>query len=99
MVREVETEVDTEQKDGDQPQLRSSNGKHPRIVKGDKPFVDPQFCPSTLAFILWVSHSPIVLIWHRYGPFRLSRSPSLGWAYMWYIECVYSYWHHAIGSK
>ena len=25
-------------------------------------FVDPQFCPSTLAFILWVSHSPIVLI-------------------------------------
>ena len=24
--------------------------------------VDPQFCPSTLAFILWVSHSPIVLI-------------------------------------
>ena len=26
------------------------------------PSVDPQFCPSTLAFILWVSHSPIVLI-------------------------------------
>ena len=26
------------------------------------PNVDPQFCPSTLAFILWVSHSPIVLI-------------------------------------
>ena len=25
-------------------------------------FVDPQFCPSTLAFILWVSYSPIVLI-------------------------------------
>ena len=24
--------------------------------------VDPQFFPSTLAFILWVSHSPIVLI-------------------------------------
>ena len=24
--------------------------------------VDPKFCPSTLAFILWVSHSPIVLI-------------------------------------
>ena len=24
--------------------------------------VDPQFCPSTLAFIIWVSHSPIVLI-------------------------------------
>ena len=27
--------------------------------------VDPQFCPSTLAFIQCVSHSPIVLIWHR----------------------------------
>ena len=27
-----------------------------------EPVVDPQFCPSTLAFILWVSHSPIVLI-------------------------------------
>ena len=26
------------------------------------PSVDPQFCPSTLAFILLVSHSPIVLI-------------------------------------
>ena len=24
--------------------------------------VDPQFCPSKLAFILWVSHSLIVLI-------------------------------------
>ena len=24
--------------------------------------IDPQFCPSTLAFILWVSHSHIVLI-------------------------------------
>ena len=24
--------------------------------------VDPQFFPSTLVFILWVSHSPIVLI-------------------------------------
>ena len=24
--------------------------------------VDPQFCPLALAFILWVSHSPIVLI-------------------------------------
>ena len=27
--------------------------------------VDPQFCPSTLVFILWVPYSPIVLIWHR----------------------------------
>ena len=27
-----------------------------------KTAVDPQFSPSTLAFILWVSHSPIVLI-------------------------------------
>ena len=26
------------------------------------PTVDPQFFPSTIAFILWVSHSPIVLI-------------------------------------
>ena len=26
------------------------------------PYVDPQFCPSALAFILWMSHSPIVLI-------------------------------------
>ena len=26
------------------------------------PAVDPQFYPSALAFILWVSHSPIVLI-------------------------------------
>ena len=27
--------------------------------------VDPQFCPSTLAFILRVSHPPIVCIWHH----------------------------------
>ena len=27
--------------------------------------VDPQFCPSTLAFILRVSHPPIVRIWHH----------------------------------
>ena len=27
--------------------------------------VDPQFCPSTLTFILWVSPAPIVLIWHH----------------------------------
>ena len=32
-----ETEVDTEQRDGDQPQLSNSNGKHPKVVKGDKP--------------------------------------------------------------
>ena len=32
-----ETEVDIEQRDGDQPQLRSSNGKHLEVVKGDKP--------------------------------------------------------------
>ena len=24
--------------------------------------VDPQFCPSALVFILWVSYSPIILI-------------------------------------
>ena len=27
--------------------------------------VDPEFCPSTLEFILWVSHSPIILVWRR----------------------------------
>ena len=27
--------------------------------------IDPQFCPSTLAFILRVSHPPIVRIWHH----------------------------------
>ena len=32
-----ETEVDTEQKYGDQPRLRSSNGKHLEVEKGDKP--------------------------------------------------------------
>ena len=32
------------------------------IRKSNELIVDPQFCPSTLAFILWVSHSPIVLI-------------------------------------
>ena len=37
VVREVETEVDIEQKEGDQPRLSSSNGKHPEVVKGDKP--------------------------------------------------------------
>ena len=31
--------------------------------------IDPQFCPSTLAFILRVSHPPIVRIWHHQGPF------------------------------
>ena len=31
-----ETEVDTEQRDGDQPQLSNSNGKPPKVVKGDK---------------------------------------------------------------
>ena len=31
------TEVDTEQRDGDQPKLSKSNGKHPKVVKGDKP--------------------------------------------------------------
>ena len=33
------------------------------------PPVDPQFFPLTLAFILWVSHSPIVLIQHHQSPF------------------------------
>ena len=32
------------------------------IIDMKEDAVDPQFCPSTLAFILWVSHSPIVLI-------------------------------------
>ena len=27
--------------------------------------VDPQFCPSTLAFILRASHLPIIRIWHH----------------------------------
>ena len=31
-------------------------------LQASKQILDPQFCPSTLAFILWVSHSPIVLI-------------------------------------
>ena len=36
------TEVVTKQRDGDQPQLSSSNGKHPEVVKGDKPMArDP----------------------------------------------------------
>ena len=30
-------EVGTEQRDGDQPQLSSSDGKHLEVVKGDKP--------------------------------------------------------------
>ena len=28
----------------------------------EAPSVDPQFCPSALVFILWVSYSPIILI-------------------------------------
>ena len=32
-----ETEVDIEQREGDQPQLRNSNGKHPKVVKWDNP--------------------------------------------------------------
>ena len=32
-----EIEVDTEQRKGDQPQLSNSNGKHPKVVKRDKP--------------------------------------------------------------
>ena len=32
--------------------------------KGKGQVVDPQFCPSTLAFILLMSHPPIVRIWH-----------------------------------
>ena len=32
-----EIEVDTEQKDVDQPRLSSSNGKYLKVVKGDKP--------------------------------------------------------------
>ncbi|RVW86551.1 hypothetical protein CK203_045622 [Vitis vinifera] len=47
--------------------------------------VDPQFCPSTLTFILWVSPAPIVLIWHTRAPFGLSRCPSLVWACLWSI--------------
>ena len=31
-----ETNVDTEKRKGDQPQLSNSNGKHPKVVKGDK---------------------------------------------------------------
>ena len=34
--KQSKIKVDTEQKDGDQPQLSSSNGKHPEVVKGDK---------------------------------------------------------------
>ena len=34
----------------------------PELLNQGKSTVDPQFCPSTLSFILWVSHSPIVLI-------------------------------------
>ena len=34
---QLEKEVDTEQRDGDQPQLRNSNGKHPKVMKGDQP--------------------------------------------------------------
>ena len=80
------------------------NTSHPRFTRSFTLlkrgiFINSQFCPSTLAFILWVSHSPIVLIWRRSGPFRLSRSPSLRWACMWYIECVCSYWHRATESK
>ena len=47
------------------PPFLAGEGNRPRLEKEnmfDEPSVDPQFCPSTLAFILWVSHSPIVLI-------------------------------------
>ena len=33
---QLETDVDTKQRDGDQPQLSSSNGKHLEVLKGDK---------------------------------------------------------------
>ena len=32
-----EIEINTKQRKGDQPQLRNSNGKHPKVVEGDKP--------------------------------------------------------------
>ena len=37
-----EIEVDIEQREGDKPQLRNSNGKHPKVVKWDNPMArDP----------------------------------------------------------
>ena len=39
------------------------------LIKSEIPGVDPQFYPSTLAFILWVSYSPIVLVITPLGPF------------------------------
>ena len=39
---QLEIEVDTEQRKRDQPQLRNSNRKHPKVVEGDKPMArDP----------------------------------------------------------
>ena len=39
---QLEIEVDTKQRKGDQPQLRNSNRKHPKVVEGDKPMArDP----------------------------------------------------------
>ena len=74
-------------------------------------FVDPQFCPSTLAFILWVSHHPSFsysTIMALLGLVGLRASGGLVCgplsAYVVHFRVLswlffFSYWHHSIGSK
>ena len=86
-------------------------GRHVSVQCDNTPTVDPQFFPATLAFILWVSYSLIVLINTIRAFLGLVCLQALGGlicgplsAYVvhfrvssWLI--FFSYWHRAIGSK